>query len=65
LDPPFGRGIIAAEGGSPANAAAEVRLRADPIEILSLSEALTALEATDAQAATIVKMRFVLADRRR
>lgn len=37
-------------------AAAEVRLRADPIEVLSLSEALTALEATDPGAATIVKM---------
>src|SRR3954470_16506439 len=34
-----------------------VQLRADPAEILSLSEALTALEAEDEDAATIVKMR--------
>jgi RNA polymerase sigma factor (TIGR02999 family) len=34
-----------------------VQLRADPAEILSLSEALTALEEEDEDAATIVKMR--------
>jgi RNA polymerase sigma factor (TIGR02999 family) len=34
-----------------------VQLRADPSEILALSEALTSLEQEDAQAATIVKMR--------
>jgi len=38
-------------------AAAEVRLRSDPDEILALHEALTSLEADDAEAATIVKMR--------
>ncbi len=34
-----------------------VRLRAEPEEILSLSDALTAFEQEDAEAATIVKMR--------
>lgn len=38
-------------------AAAEIRLRSDPLEILALNEALTSLEADDPEAAMIVKMR--------
>jgi RNA polymerase sigma-70 factor (ECF subfamily) len=34
-----------------------ISLRSDPHEVLALSEAITALEADDAEAATIVKMR--------
>ena len=34
-----------------------LKLRSDPADVLALSEAITALEADDAEAATIVKMR--------
>ena len=50
------------EGSKPESLAddmqsAAVQLRADPTEVLALSEALSSLEQEDAQAATIVKMR--------
>jgi RNA polymerase sigma factor (TIGR02999 family) len=55
-------GDVSGKGAKPESLAddmpvAAVHLRADPAEILSLSEALTSLEQEDAQAATIVKMR--------
>ena len=44
-------------GGDGGDGGPAVRLRADPLEVIALSDALVGLDADDPEAATLVKMR--------